>query len=249
VVCLVDDLKSALVLSSAFAVAGASAVPLILQTLPPEARSIPLPLPVFCVLLAAQLAVVYGFFGWAGLRLARGCGLEPAPVLTRLVTSHEKSCTHFRPSFAVNTGVACGTVLLVAAAMIRRWFPGTLPEVLHPSGFAAAFAASTAGSLGEEILFRLFVFSLILRAFPKGRSGTVIALCLSSLAFGAAHAPAMLTLFGGWREVPLLSWVWLAGLNGLCGVAFGIVFLRRGIEAAVLAHLITDAIWHVFGRF
>jgi membrane protease YdiL (CAAX protease family) len=105
--------------------------------------------------------------------------------------------------------------------------------------------ASTAGSLGEEILFRLFALSLLLRLLPEGRAGRALAIGVSALAFAAAHAPAMVFLFGGWREVPLVSWVWLIAFNGLLGVTFGLVFLRSGVVCAVLAHLGTDVIWHV----
>ena len=80
----IDDLKSALVLSSALALAAASTVPLLLPSLPPEARSLPLPLPVFCMVLAGQLVVLYGLLGFVGLRLARARGLEPAPFLTAI---------------------------------------------------------------------------------------------------------------------------------------------------------------------
>jgi hypothetical protein len=66
----VDDLKSALVLSSSFATAAAAAVPLLLPSMSPEARSLPLPLPVFCTVLAVHLVGLYGLLGFVGLRLA-----------------------------------------------------------------------------------------------------------------------------------------------------------------------------------
>jgi hypothetical protein len=50
----VDDLKSALFLSAAFAAAAAAAVPPLLPLLPEEARSLPLPLPAFCAVLACN---------------------------------------------------------------------------------------------------------------------------------------------------------------------------------------------------
>jgi membrane protease YdiL (CAAX protease family) len=101
-----------------------------------------------------------------------------------------------------------------------------------------------AGALGEEILFRLLVLSLLLRVLPEGRVGAAMAVGASALAFGAAHAPALVFLFGGWREVPPVSWVWLIALNGLCGVTYGIIFLRSGIVSAAVAHLATDVVWH-----
>src|SRR5262245_46644564 len=73
----VNDLKSALVLSAAFAVPAAATVPVLLPSLSAEARSLPLPLPVFCAVLAAQMFILYGLLGFAGLRLARSRRLDP----------------------------------------------------------------------------------------------------------------------------------------------------------------------------
>jgi hypothetical protein len=240
-----DDLKSALMLSSAFALAAAATVPLLLPSLPPEARSLPLPLPVFCVVLAGQLVVVYGLLGFAGLRLARTRGLEPAPYLAALWNPQASRRGWSRAGVAFTIGLGCGAMLVAAVEAIQSFLPGTLPGTLHPPGIAAALLASTAGSLGEEILFRLFALSLFLRLLPQGRTGTALAIGASALAFGAAHAPAFVFLFGGLQEVPPASWVWLIGLNGLLGITFGIVFLRYGVVCAILAHLGTDVVWHV----
>jgi hypothetical protein len=65
----VDDLKFAAHLASAFALAAAATVPLLLPRLPAEARSLPLPLPVFCAALAVQLVLPV----WT----ARLCGHSP----------------------------------------------------------------------------------------------------------------------------------------------------------------------------
>jgi membrane protease YdiL (CAAX protease family) len=244
----IDDLKSALVLSGAFALAGVAAVWLLLPSLPPEARSLPLPLPVFCAVLAVQLVVLYGLLGFAGLRLARSRGLEPAPYLTSIWDPHATRRGWKRAGGAFCVGLGCGALLVAGVAGINRFFPGTLPGMLHPAGIAAALSASTAGSLGEEILFRLFALSLLLRLLPRGRGGAAVAIGFSALAFGAAHAPAAVFLFGGWQEVPLMSWVWLIALNGVLGVTFGVVIVRYGIACAVLAHFGTDVVWHAGGQ-
>jgi hypothetical protein len=238
-------LKSALVLSGAFAAAAAAAVPLLLPLLPPEARTLPLPLPAFCAALAVQLVVAYGLLGFAGLRLARGCGFEPAPYLTAIWDRQSSRPGGSRAGVAFAVGLGCGTFLVVAVGVIQRLLPETLPKTLHPPGIGAALLASMAGSLGEEILFRLFALSCLLRLSPAGRAGTAAAVGVSALAFAAAHAPAMAFLFGGWQDVPPPAWVWLLGLNGLLGVTFGAVFLRYGIVCAILAHFGTDLVWHV----
>jgi hypothetical protein len=239
-----DDLRSALVLSTAFATAAASAVPLLLPSLPPEARGLPLPLPLFCAVLAAQLVVLYGLFAFIGLRLARIRGLEPAPELTALWERHATRGGWGRAGVAFAIGLGCGALLVAAVAAIQRFLPGTLPGTLHPPGIVVALVSSAAGALGEEILFRLFGLSVLLRLLPEGRAWAGLAVGVSALAFGAAHAPACAFLFGGWQEVPLASWVWMVALNGLLGVTFGLVFLRAGVVCAVLAHLGADLVWH-----
>jgi hypothetical protein len=240
----VHDLKSALVLSTSLGAAAALTVPFLLPSLPGKAQSLPLPLAVFCAVLAVQMTVVYGAFAFAGLRLARSRGFEPAPFLTAI---WDQQITRPHWSWAVlafTIGLGCGAVLVAAVAAIQRLFPGTLPGTLHPPGIATALLASLSGSLGEEILFRLFALSCLLRILPKGRSGTALAVGISALAFGAAHAPALAYLFGGWREIPYASWVWLLALNSLLGITFGVVFLRHGIACAILAHFGTDVVWH-----
>jgi hypothetical protein len=248
----IDDLKSALILSAAFALAAVSTVPLLLPSLTPEARSLPVPVPVFCAVLAVQLVVLYGLLGFAGLRLARSRGLEPAPYLTSIwdpQATHQATRQGWkRVVGAFSVGLGCGVLLVAAVAGIGKFFPGTLPGMLHPPGIAAALLASAAGSLGEEILFRLFALSLLLRLLPRRRSGAAIAIGFSALAFAAAHAPAAVFLFGGLQNVPRVSWAWLIALNGLLGVVFGVVFVRYGIVCAVLAHFGTDVVWHAVGQ-
>jgi hypothetical protein len=241
----VDDLKSALVLSLSFAVAAAATVPLLLPSLPPEARELPLSVPLFSVALAIQMTVVYGLAGLGGLRLARSSGLEPAPLLTALSTGQALDVRRHGFGNALALGLGCGTALVALVAAIKQLFPSTLPTSLHPPGLAAALLASTAASFGEEILFRLLLVSLLLYTLPAGRWRTALAVGIAAIVFGAAHAPAFVFLFGGWHDVPPVAWIWLLALNGLCGATYGAIYVRRGIESAVLAHLATDVVWHV----
>jgi hypothetical protein len=38
-------------------------------------------------------------------------------------------------------------------------------------------------------------------------------------------------------------------LNGLLGIAFGLVYLKSGIAAAVVAHFGTDVVWHAASQW
>jgi membrane protease YdiL (CAAX protease family) len=245
---IVDDAKSAFAFSSAFALLATATVPFLLPSLPQEAQDLPLPLPLFCMLLGVQLTVVYGLLALAGIRLARARQLEPAPAITAFWTSQQESLRRFRPGRAVVIGLACGVVLVIAVRTIQRFQPGTLPAMLHPPGLLVSLLASGAGSLGEEILFRLLLLSLLLRLLPVSRISDIVAVGISAFAFGAAHAPAFVFLFGGLQEVPAISWLWLIVLNGLCGVTYGVVYLRYGIGAAMITHFGTDFVWHCLNQ-
>jgi membrane protease YdiL (CAAX protease family) len=246
---VVDDAKTAAVLAGSAGLLGAATVPLLLpaafEFVPPDQRTLPLPLPLFCVLLAIQFLIVYGLFALAGLRLARARDREPAPLLTAIWTHKRPHHIMLPAGKAFGTGLLCGLGLVGAIALVKRVLPQTLPEVLHPASFWGAILASGTASFGEEILCRLFLLSALLRILPISRNGILIAVVGSSLVFGALHAPAAVFIFGGVDKVPHLLWVWMVSLNAFVGVACAVWYLRGGIGAAILVHFGTDLVWHV----
>ncbi|HMF20200.1 MAG TPA: CPBP family intramembrane glutamic endopeptidase [Gemmataceae bacterium] len=245
-VSIYSDLKTAAVLSGAFAIIAAVAVPFMLEIIPADAqKELPLPVPIFALILAIQSWVVYGLLGWAGLRLARQRELEPAPLLTFFWTGQWPARIWLRLGLAFGAGLLCGLALVVFVAVIHRSAPETLPQRLHPPSIRSALIVSAAASLGEEILFRLFLLSAFVRMLSQSRSNTILAVLGSAILFGLAHAPAMAFLFGGLQSVPSLAWMWLILLNGLVGVVCGFSFLKIGFGGAALAHFGTDLIWHV----
>jgi membrane protease YdiL (CAAX protease family) len=250
---IADDLKTAAVLAGAAGLLGAVTVPLLLPSIfelvPPEQRKLPVPLPLFCVALAIQFLLVYGLIALAGLRLARASNREPAPLLSA-VWAHRRPDPLGAPAgLAFGTGILCGVGLIGAIALIGRVLPETLPDVLHPSSFLGALLASATASFGEEILFRLFLLSALLRILPASGKSTVLAVVVSSLLFGALHAPAAVFIFGGLHNVPHLFWVWMVSLNAAVGVACGVWYLRIGIGGAILVHFGADLMWHVLPQF
>jgi membrane protease YdiL (CAAX protease family) len=248
-VTIVSDLKTAAVLAGSAGLLGAVTVPFLLPSIfelvPPDQRTLPLPLPLFCVVLAIQFLVIYGLFALAGLRLARACNREPAPLLSAIWAKKRPDRFGLSAGRSFGTGLLCGLGLVGAIALIKRALPQTLPDVLHPSSFWGALLASATASFGEEILFRLFLLSALLRILPASSSGTVIAVVVSSLLFAVFHAPAAVFLFGGLDKVPPLTWVWMISLNSFVGVACAAWYLRIGIGGAILVHFGADLVWHV----
>ena len=246
------DLRSAAVLSGLTGVFAAFTVPMLLpsvfEQLPPDQRTLPMPLPVFCIALAFQLFVIYGLLGLAGLRLARARHREPAPALTTFWARQPSPGIAVSAGRAFGTGLVCGCLLVGVMYAIRQILPETLPATLHPPSLLGALLASATASFGEEILFRLFLLSALLRVLPVSTQSTVLAIVISSLLFGVFHAPAAVALFGGLARVPLLFWVWMILLNAFVGTTCAVWFLRSGIGAAILVHAGTDLVWHVLSQ-
>ena len=244
------DVKSASFLGGSMGLLGAVTVPVLLPSIfelaPPEHRGLPLPLPVFCIILAIQLTVVYGLIALGGMRLARSRNREPAPVLTAIWTKDRPIKLGTPAVLAFVTGLLCGLTLVGTIGLIKRFLPETLPETMHPSSFWGTLLASATASVGEEILCRLFLLSALLRILPVSNTSTAMAVVVSSLVFGALHAPAAIFLFGGFHNVPPLAWLWMMSLNAFVGIACAHWFLRTGIGGAILTHFGTDLVWHVF---
>ena len=246
---IANDLKTAAVLAGSAGSLGAATVPFLLPSIselaPPDQRTPPLPLPLFCVVLAVQFLIIYGLLALAGLRLARARNREPAPLLTAFWAN--KRADHFvwPAAGAFATGLLCGLALVGAITLIKRALPQTLPNVLHPTSLWGVLLASAMASFSEEILCRLFLLSALLRILPASRKNTVIAVVASSLLFAVLHVPAAVFLFGGFDKVPPLTWVWMVSLNAFVGIACAAWYLRIGIGGAILVHFATDLVWHV----
>ena len=132
-----------------------------------------------------------------------------------------------------------------------------LPEAVPPSVERAdllppwqGFLASVSAGVNEEVLFRLglmtlFVFlgARLLRQGERPAARVVwAAIALAALLFGAVHLPQAAALGGG-LSATLVASVLLG--NGLIGMAFGWLYWRRGLLAAVTAHLATGVALYV----
>ena len=122
-------------------------------------------------------------------------------------------------------------------------------DALQPAAWKGLLA-SLYGGINEEILLRLGLMSILVwfgRFFSKTAEShpTLIVLWISNLLaailFGLGHLPATAALF------PLTPLVILRAitLNGLIGIAFGYLYFKHGLEAAMLSHFTADIVLHV----
>jgi hypothetical protein len=127
---IVHDLKTAAVLAGSAGLLGAVTVPFLLPSIfelvPPDQQKLPLPLPLFCVVLAIQFLVIYGLFALAGLRMARARNREPAPLLSANWAKKRPDRVGLSAGWAFGTGLLCGLGLVGVVNGVRgHWMSPT----------------------------------------------------------------------------------------------------------------------------
>lgn len=201
-----------------------------LALVPPPAQLPPDIPPVLLLLQPALLVLGAAAIGGA---LAQKIGLG-APLFEAALRGRLQNAEIGRTiAMALLTGAAGSIVLVLYARMT--------PDL----GLETPLATHVLyGGISEEVIARWGVMVLAAWALGKARvhqdaaiwAGLVIAAGL----FAAGHLPALFLLTGGAPSPLLLAWV--IGANTALGIAYGVLFWRRGLEAAMLAHAAT----HIF---
>lgn len=252
-----QDLRVAVVLATAGALATVAVIPYLLQLDPARvARDAQVPMPALVAIQAMTMFIVCALLGWAGLRMGHRVGLG-APLLQRWLNRHGEARLRGKAPAAT---VALGVAAAVAILLLSR----TLDPLLLPPGRVAmtditgarsalyGVLASCYGGVVEELQLRLFLMTLIAWAATwlarrrDGFDGTLsppiawAAIVVAAMLFGAGHLPAASAIWGLDTGVVLRTVL----LNGLGGVVFGWLYWRRGFEMAVLAHFAADLVLH-----
>jgi len=205
-----------------------------------------------------QSLVMYGLAIGLGLVLANAIGLGLPIVEAALRREPTGAAIRGMLPISILLGIAAGVLIVVldrfafqpAMAAQLGEQATALTNAADRPGPLKAFLASFYGGINEEILLRLFVMSLFawLGRFASrtanGRPTTAvlwIANILAAVLFGLGHLPAT-SMF-----VPLTPLVIARAvvLNSLVGIPCGYLYMKRGLESAVVAHFSTDIVLHV----
>src|SRR5690348_17312882 len=208
---------------------------------------------VIVLLQSAQSAVLLGVATGLGLLIAHQIGLG-APLMEGLLAGKnvsDQALAMLAPTLVL--GIASSSVLL--ALEITVFWP-RLPQAMRDHFPIPALwkrlLASFYGGIDEEILLRLFLLSVLawLIGFawhmPDGRptpGALWLANIIAAVIFGLGHLPATAALV---KLTPLLIGRAIL-LNGIVGIATGYLFVRYGLEAAMLAHFAADLVLHGIG--
>jgi len=173
---------------------------------------------------------------WASQKVALD-----APLLRALIEGTGAGAVLRRQAVpALIAGLASAAILIGYGILTKGWFAS--------QSAAAAFDLPLVtkmlyGGLAEEILMRWglmsFIAWIVWKLSGARTAALVVSVVLASLLFGVGHLPAMYALMPS-PPLSLVAMV-LAG-NAVPGMLFGLLYWRRGIEAAMIAH----ALAHLF---
>ncbi len=186
-----------------------------------------------------QSAILFGIICWISSKVVPKTDLSP------FAADHPRNRILY-PALIFGTIVGLIIVILDKTVFASSALVGT--EV-HPPMWMGALA-SLYGGVNEEVLLRLFLFSLIYWLFSKLLKHRVAVFwssnILVALIFGIGHLPIAFKML---ENVSLFEINRILLLNGIAGVTYGWLYKNRGLWTAMGAHFITDLIIHVFFIF
>jgi membrane protease YdiL (CAAX protease family) len=192
---------------------------------------------------AGIVIVFYGLLGLIGSWFAVKLGLPGIYSLDG----------NFRRWFGIPLaiGIACGLLITLGDLLFASM--NGFGRFVHPP-FPVSILASVAAGIGEEILFRGFVFgfwAILLNWLFKRFNRRVLALWIANfiaaLAFGAGHLGTLFVLTGSssLAELNPILLMEIFLLNGMIGLVAGERYMKDGLVAAVGVHFWTDIVFHV----
>lgn len=199
----------------------------------------------------AQNAALFAVVVFVGLTASHAVGLG-APYLASRVAGLAPP-RPLRPvmTLAIWTGAAAGLLMTAADFVFLPRLPALL-DLARKASFWENFSASFYGGVNEELLMRLLGVSGVTWLLAQGwGSGPHpppgvfwLAIVAMAIIFALGHLPATKIVAG--KLTPLILTRTLA-LNGPIAILCGWLFWRFGLEAAIVAHLAADLVYHVGG--
>jgi membrane protease YdiL (CAAX protease family) len=218
---------------------------------------LPMPLPILIVIQIIPQALLFGVLIALGLFFAKRIGLGTPILEARLAGERVAARVRELLPLSILLGVLVSVLIVGLDAIVfqpaMHMELGNAADALKASAQPAAWKGllvSFYGGIVEEILLRLFAMSFLawLGSFISKTSGGKptavifwLANILAAVLFGLGHLPITAALI---TITPLVVARAII-LNGLGGIAFGYLYWKRGLEAAMISHFSADIVLHV----
>lgn len=220
----------------------------LLKSLPlPEGTEIPVFTPVLQILSLIQPAVIMSLAVLIGVALAGKVGLRAPAAEAMAGGKWREFGSALKPQIIPGIlGGVGGGLAIVLIASTSRWFlpPETLTRITELGKHLPVPTRLLYGGITEELLLRWGVMTLLVwaawrilnRGQDKPKAGYVIgAILVSAVIFGIGHLPIALMLVSA-PTVAFVSYVIVA--NSIFGIIAGWLFWKKGLESAIIAHML-----------
>ncbi len=201
------------------------------------------------LLSLVQPALMLSLAVLAGVALAPRVGLT-SPAAEAL-TRGGRFSPALRPQImpGVAGGLAGGAAIVLTALASRPFMPPEVSARISALGRLLPLPTRLLyGGVTEELLLRWGLMTVLVwvawRLFQRGQgrpraSHFVVAILISSVVFGLGHLPLAFMLL---PEATLGLTLYVIVANSLFGLIAGYLYWRRGLEAAVLAHMLAHLV-------
>lgn len=153
-------------------------------------------------------------------------------------------------------GLAGGAAIVLVSALWRPFLPPEVITLISTFGrFVPLPTRLLYGGITEELLIRWGLMTLLVwaawRLFQKGQDKpkpayAVAAILISSIVFGIGHLPIAFLLFPQ-PTTALIAFVVVA--NSLFGLIAGYLYWKKGLESAMIAHVLTHVVMFTASYF
>ena len=200
-----------------------------------------------------QTLVIFTVAIFIGLILYKRVGFN-LPVLESLLEGKNyKNYLKSILSISIGLGILTG-ILIVLLSFLFTLVSSIFENASISVPYWKAFLACFYGGIGEEILLRLFLMTLIvwlifkIKKTADGKptiTGMWLAIIISAVIFGLGHLPITSTI----TSITPLIIVRAILLNGVGGIIFGWLYWKKGLESAMISHFSADIVIQVIFPF
>lgn len=200
-----------------------------------------IPLSLIVVAQTIQVSIILSIASFCGMKLIKKTNIIGFSMLEDLI-NHQTIHFGFVKS-SVLWGIIGGILTVLLCIPFWDLSVNLLIDEMNVALYKSVLACFY-GGIGEEIIFRLGMTTCFIWLFQKlhfKKSCYWLAILVSGVIFGLGHIGITSHLTAITYDVVIRAVL----LNGSLSIIYGILYLKKGLESAMIAHFTTDVILHI----